>query len=170
MTERDFDPGDWVVHRSYGLGHIQKIEKKRIGGETNRYYRVENKDSIFWIPVNSGSLSRIRQIATKKELNKALRQLSTAPQPLPGNYKNRKRLLDQAYEDGSLVSACRIIRDLNGWRQKKTFNENERRLYDLLTTRLLREWSICSEIEISKARQKLNDLLATSTEKAAAAQ
>lgn len=160
MTEQLFETGDWVVHRSYGLGHIQKIERKRIGGETNRYYRVENKDSIFWIPVDTDTLSRIRPVATKKELNSALRKLASAPEDLPGNYKNRKRLLDEAYEDGSLTSACCVIRDLHGWRQKKTFNENERRLYDTLTTRLLREWSVCSNIDMPEARRELNELLA----------
>ncbi|MBN2556843.1 MAG: hypothetical protein JXA97_12960 [Anaerolineales bacterium] len=169
MTEQEFDPGDWVVHRSYGLGHIQKIEKKRIGGETLRYYRVENTNSIFWIPVDSKSLPRIRPVVTEKELKSALRQLASAPNDLPGNYKNRKRALEAAYEDGSLASACCIIRDLNGWKRKKTFNEHERRLYDTLTTRLLREWSVCSDIGVPEAHRELNELLAESLNKTSAA-
>ena len=120
MTELEFDTGAIGSSTEVtGLGHIQKIEKKRIDGETHRYYRVENRDSIFWIPVDSKSLPRIRPVATENELKSALRQLASAPDDLPGNYKNRKRILEEAYEDGSLASACSIIRDLNGWKTEE---------------------------------------------------
>jgi len=159
MTEKVYDPGDWVVHHNYGLGHIQRIEKKRIGGETQRYYRVKNNDSVFWIPVETGSKPRVRPIVTKRQLNAALKEFSKDPESLSRNYKQRKREIEEAVADGKLRSACGVIRDLYSWRQQKTFNEHERRIYDTLTKRLLREWSVCAGIKVQEARKKLNSLL-----------
>jgi len=167
MTEKVFDPGDWVVHKNYGLGHIQRIEKKRIGGETQRYYRVKNNESIYWIPVETESVERVRPMVSKRELNAALKQLSTPANPLSRNYKQRKHELEDAIKDGRLASVCRVIRDLHGWKQEKSFNEHERRIYDTQTKRLLREWSVCAGIKVSEARKKLNSLLKKGAEKVA---
>ena len=46
-----FAEGDWIVHLYHGVGQVISIESKSLDGNKVKYYKVQTKDSIYWVPV-----------------------------------------------------------------------------------------------------------------------
>jgi RNA polymerase-interacting CarD/CdnL/TRCF family regulator len=71
-----YEKGDWLVHPSYGIGQVKKIEKKKIEGRKTEFYRVEGENVTYWLPVGELEASRVRRLASKKEFRKSFARQS----------------------------------------------------------------------------------------------
>jgi RNA polymerase-interacting CarD/CdnL/TRCF family regulator len=92
-NKNSFSRGDWIVHLTHGIGRVRRIEKKTIGGKKAKYFRVESKDSVFWVPVEQAEQCRIRPVASPYQLRKALKVLKKPPQEETLDYKQRQELI-----------------------------------------------------------------------------
>ncbi|MBE9076032.1 transcription-repair coupling factor [Romeria aff. gracilis LEGE 07310] len=65
-------PGDYVVHRNYGIGRFLKLESLTIDSETREYLAIQYADGLLRVAADQmGSLSRYRTSAERQpELNK----------------------------------------------------------------------------------------------------
>ncbi|MFE4105783.1 transcription-repair coupling factor [Almyronema epifaneia] len=65
-------PGDYVVHRSHGIGRFLKLESLSVNQETREYLVIQYADGLLRVAADQvGTLSRYRVAAGKKpELNK----------------------------------------------------------------------------------------------------
>ena len=45
----NFQTGDRVMHSTYGLGHVQAIEKRTVDDTTTLYYMVQTADLTIWV-------------------------------------------------------------------------------------------------------------------------
>ncbi len=65
-------PGDFVVHRTHGIGRFLKLEKLAISGESRDYLVVQYADGLLRVAADQvGSLGRYRAIGEKApELNR----------------------------------------------------------------------------------------------------
>ena len=154
-----YNIGDWIVHNSYGIGQIKKIEKRPIHGEKTSTYRVKTRNGVYWIPLNLEKNPRIRRVVNKRKLNRALRMLKAKPKEMADNYKTRNKRIHQVFIDGSIYKMSRLLRDLIGLRQGKKLNNTELDAYDKLVTRLSREYQVCHEIPLDDAHQKILDVI-----------
>jgi RNA polymerase-interacting CarD/CdnL/TRCF family regulator len=157
--KRTFAKGDWIVHLTHGIGQVQRIEKKTLDGEKAKYFRVENKNSIFWVPVDEAEKSRIRPVASQYQLRKALKVLKEPPREETLNYKQRQELIKETRSDGSLPMICELVRDLSAMQAEKSLGENDRRSLTFFKRLLLQEWSICADMTIEDAKYKLREIL-----------
>jgi RNA polymerase-interacting CarD/CdnL/TRCF family regulator len=159
VEEPVFSRGDWIVHIFYGIGRVRRIEKKRLGGENTSYFRVEGKDSVFWVPVEQVEQSRVRPVASPYQLRKALKVLKKPPREVDLTHKQRQELIKKTRSDGSLLMICRLIRDLSAMQDAKSLGENDRRSLAFFKDLLLQEWSICADMTIEETRRRLQELL-----------
>jgi CarD family transcriptional regulator len=155
----DLAIGDWVVHLYHGVGQIKKIEKKRLNGNAQDYYRVKTHNSVFWVPVSNLNNDRIRPLTSPNELKKALKILQKPPQEMDTNHNKRKSRINTVKSDGSLQSALRLVRDLSAREAEKKLNTTEKRALERLKDHMLREWATCMHIDIEEASIRLNNLL-----------
>ena len=59
----EFDAGDYVVHPSYGVGSILRLEEKRLAEtEMRLYYVLAVENSTVWVPVNSTGAIGLRRV------------------------------------------------------------------------------------------------------------
>ena len=158
-TEREFTKGDWIVHLYHGVGQIKGVEKKLLNGKVHTYYKVKTYNSILWIPVDNANNDRIRPLSTEEELDEALRSLKKTPHEMDPNHTKRKSRIRDVKSDGSLLSICRLVRDLSARRIENKLNATEQRALQRLEDRLVREWSVCKNIEVGEATQRLNEML-----------
>lgn len=150
-----YSKGDWVVHLYYGVGQIEKIEKKTISENTTLYYRVATDNGTFWLPVKNANCDRVRPLATPGEMKAALNILKRKPRKMESDYKDRQKQIKKAQSDGSLHALCRIIRDLIARQKLKKLTTLEQKALDNFTDRLLKEWCLSMNIGQSDARQNL---------------
>ncbi len=161
MSEADeaFVKGDWIVHPTYGIGQIKRIEKKQIQGQKTRFYRVEREDTTYWLPTEEIGPSRARRLATRAQFRRAIKLLRKAPQEMDPNYKKRQSRIRKVMSKGSLRGVIRVIRDLWARQRKNRLSDTEKRALEQFIDNLVEEWSIAEGISSEEARAELHDLL-----------
>jgi len=155
----EFAEGDWIVHLYHGVGQIIDIEQKSLDGKTINYYKVQTKDSIYWVPVENVDIDRIRPLSTPKEIDNALRIIRRKPRKMSTDHMKRKSQINDVRSIGALDEVAKIIRDLSARQIADKLNDSEERALSQFTDRLISEWSVSKDISTSEAREKLNDIL-----------
>ena len=151
--------GDWIVHTYYGVGQIKGVETKQIDDTKTKYYKVETKNSIYFVPVSNIDNERIRPVASQYMLRKAKKILKETPQDFDTDHNLRKRQLTELLSDCSIETTTKIVRDLSGRRANFGLNDHEEKILEKLTDRLVLEWSITKGIELEKANQQFEEAL-----------
>ena len=152
-----FEIGDWIVHNYYGVGQIKRIEKKPIHGEKVKTFRVQTKDSVYWVPVKKKENPRIRRVVNRRKLRRALRILTSKPEGMAKNYRTRQKRINEVFEDGTIRESMKLLRDLYALGEIKKLNNTENQAVDKLEQRLTREYAACYEVSIQDARKKLRE-------------
>lgn len=156
---QSLNSGDWVVHNSYGIGQVQGIETKSIEGEGIDFLRIETEDSVFWIPVDADLNGRIRPVATPSKWKRILRTLKKPAKTMAESHQSRKKRIAEATSDGSLTSTAKLIRDLWGRKMRKGgLSDTESSVLQRLIERFIKEWSVCQQIPVSAAHERLYEI------------
>lgn len=158
-TNKPYSNGDWLVHPSYGIGQVKKIEKKRIEGRKIKFYRVEGEHSTYWLPVEELEGSRVRRLASRRQFRKAIELLKSAPREMDPDHTKRRSRIKDVMTTGSLRSVVRAIRDLSARNTEKRLSDTERRSLEQFIDGLVEEWAIAEGIEAHAARSELKDML-----------
>ncbi|MDX1415332.1 MAG: CarD family transcriptional regulator [Candidatus Promineifilaceae bacterium] len=151
---------EWVVHAHYGMGRIEGVEVKGISGDEKSYYRVESKDSTFWIPVEDMESELVRPVCDPDEIQKAVEELKDEPQELSSNYKQRQSHIQKIRIRNTPRASARLVRDLLALRRSKgLLNRIERHAFQTLKQQLAAEWAIVEGTRIEKIESRINQLL-----------
>ena len=154
-----FAKGDWIVHLYHGVGQVISIETKKLDGNKVKYYKVQTKDSLYWVPVGKVDEDRIRALSTPEEIDKALRIIRRRPRQMSDDHMQRKNQINDVRSIGALNEVAKIIRDLSARQAADKLNDSEERALSHFTERLVSEWSVSNDISIDEARQNLNEIL-----------
>jgi RNA polymerase-interacting CarD/CdnL/TRCF family regulator len=157
--ELPYSVGDWIVHYIYGVGQVKKVVKKRLNKTKALYYKVEAKDSVYWVPVEKSKSKRIRPVTTKTSLKRAIRLLKKAPDEMDPNHKKRESRINKIKAEGTLFSLCQIVRDLSAKERQSPLSTKDKQALETFKDLLLREWSVCVGISIEDARREMQDSL-----------
>ena len=155
----NFREGDPVMHWTYGLGQIIKLEERALSGSKNLYYAVKIQDMTVWVPADNKLETRLRPPTPKAGFKKLLAILSGPAEPLPEDRHERKTRLLELLKDGHAESLCRIIRDLYAFQKAKPLNENDQRILKQLRNVLLGEWGFSQSISQAQAELELQHSL-----------
>lgn len=151
--------GDWLVHPSYGIGQVKKIEKKKIEGQKIKFYRVEGDNTTFWLPVGKLENSRVRRLATRRQFRGAIKLLKKTPREMDPDHLKRRTRIKEVMSTGSLRAVVRAIRDLSARDSEKRLSDTERRALEQFIDTLVEEWAITEEIDEHEARTELQEML-----------
>ena len=154
-----FAKGDWIVHLYHGVGQVISIETKKLDGNKVKYYKVQTKDSLYWVPVGKVDEDRIRALSTPEEIDKALRIIRRRPRQMIADHMQRKNQINDVRSIGALDEVAKIIRDLSARQAADKLNDSEERALSHFTERLVSEWSVSNDISTDEARQNLNEIL-----------
>jgi RNA polymerase-interacting CarD/CdnL/TRCF family regulator len=165
-NEQTYKVGDWIVHLTYGVGQVKKLEKKPIGGTQQMCYHVRTNDGVFWLPVENADNERVRPIAGPKRIQRALNFLKRAPKKMAANFQSRRKRIKRVSLDGDLNTDLKLVRDLNARQFKKGLNATEQDAFNTIVKRFLQEWSLSKDIEIDEAHEMLEQFLKESRQKA----
>ncbi len=150
-----FKKGDWIVHASYGVGQILAVETKTLGEHEKKYFKVEARNSTFFVPVDNAENDHIRSIASRTKLRQAMKVLREPPQELDPDHNARKRQIAEMANAFSPENTAELVRDLAARRAARGLNDNEERTFELASLRLAREWAITEDMDFDEAHEKL---------------
>jgi RNA polymerase-interacting CarD/CdnL/TRCF family regulator len=160
----DFQPGDWVIHCTHGLGQVKSIEDRSFGGENIHYYMVQVADLTVWVPADENLGKRLRNPTRRSEFPTLLNTLSKPPESLPADRRQRSQHLIELLKDGKAETLCRVIRDLSALRRHRTWSDYDRDLMRRIQKTLIGEWSFAFSITPQDAEGRLQKLLSNHNE------
>jgi RNA polymerase-interacting CarD/CdnL/TRCF family regulator len=154
-TKRMYHRGDAVMHWTYGLGSVVRLENRELLGQKMLYYAVQVGDMTVWVPNDDQLLIRLRRPSTRGQLPKLRALLSKPGVTLPQDRHERKTLLLEMLKDGRAESLCKVIRSLVVFAKNHPLNDNDQALLKRAQTALLAEWSHALSVTPAQVEQQL---------------
>ncbi len=154
-----FKKGQAVMHWTYGLGKIVRLEHRSLLGQKTLYYAVAVGDMTVWVPADDQLESRLRKPSSKAQLRKLRLLLSRPGIQLPQDRHERKTLLLEQLKDGRAESLCRVIRSLITFGKAHGLNDSDEALLKRAQNALLGEWGYALSVTPQQAEQQLHRLV-----------
>ena len=155
----DFHAGDPVMHWTYGLGTVLRLEERNLSGEKALYYEVQIGDMTVWVPADDNLDSRLRTPTLAAKFMHLLTILSGPSETLPIDRQERKLLLLEWLKNGRAESLCRVIRSLSTYRNLRPLTDSDQALLKRSQNALLAEWGFALSVTPLQAEIELNRLL-----------
>jgi RNA polymerase-interacting CarD/CdnL/TRCF family regulator len=152
----NFHEGDTVMHWTYGIGQIVRLEERALSGPKTLYYAVQVGDMTVWVPADEKLGSRLRSPTSESGFKKLLAILSGPSEPLPNDRNERRTHLLELLRDGRAESLCKIIRDLSASEKK---NDSDQSVLRQAQNTLLGEWGFVLSVTHAQAAVELHRLL-----------
>ncbi len=152
--------GDTVMHWTYGLGQVLRMEARILSNKNTVYYMIQVAEMTIWVPADSNLQYRLRAPTSKSEFKQLFAILSGPGEPLPDDRYERKTHLLAQLKDGRAESLCRVIRDITTHQHRaRSLNETDMAILRRSQKILVGEWSYALGILPAQAERELNDLL-----------
>lgn len=151
--------GDTVMHWTYGLGQVLRMEARILSNKNTVYYMIQVDEMTIWVPADSNLQNRLRAPTSKADFKRLFAILSGPAEPLPDDrYERKTRLLAQL-KDGRAESLCRVIRDITAYQRVRSLNETDMAILRRSQKMLVGEWSYALGILPMQAERELSNLL-----------
>jgi CarD family transcriptional regulator len=155
-----FKAGDFIVHPTYGVGNIVRLEEKRLVEDQPRWYYVVVVDkSTLWVPVDENNGAGLRSVTPKKDLDRYRAVLKGPPEALERDHNKRRLLINERVKHGSFQSLCEAVRGLSAQSWKRPLSEADLTLLQRLSHSLCREWAASASVPLPDATAEVQALL-----------
>jgi RNA polymerase-interacting CarD/CdnL/TRCF family regulator len=155
----NFHEGDSVMHWTFGLGTVIRMEERNMSGKEIMYYAIQIGDMTIWVPADSMLNSRLRFPTSENGFEKLKSILSGPGEALPDDRHQRKTILLELLKDGSAESLCRVIRSLVTYRKVRSLNDNDQAILKRTEKALIGEWGASYSVTPIQAELELHHLL-----------
>ncbi|QAT43547.1 CarD family transcriptional regulator [Aminipila luticellarii] len=149
--------GDKVVYPMHGAGVIEKIEEKKILGETRKYYilKLPCGDMKVMIPVENSNDVGVREIISEEELKGVLSALKDDSSQMPSNWNRRYRENMEKLKTGDVMEVAEVVRNLVRMDRQKKLSTGEKKMLTNAKQILLSEIILVRDIGQNEA----NDII-----------
>jgi CarD family transcriptional regulator len=162
MEEIMFKTGDLAVYPAHGVGRIESIETKSIGGKKQDFYimRILENDMKIMIPINNAEAVGLRQLIGSDDVPRVYEILKTREVSVNGGTWNRRyREYMEKIKTGSIYELAEVLRDLTVLKGDKELSFGERKMLDTARTLLLKELSIVRSISEEEVEEEVGEML-----------
>jgi CarD family transcriptional regulator len=149
LNTRIFKSTDKVVYPGHGVGVINSVLAKSIGGTQQQVYEITIVSSgmKIMVPVSQAESVGLRRVVDKKAVDKVYAILRDRNFKIDTQTWNRRfREYSQKIKTGSVYEIAEVLRDLSVLSADKELSFGEKKMLDTAQTLLV------SEIAIAKSR------------------
>ena len=159
--EYRFNPGDFVVYPTHGVGKVLDITQDEVGGQTLELIAVSfDKDRMTMrIPMTRMQKTGLRPLSSKDIMNSALKNLKGKPKVKKTMWSRRSQEYDAKINSGDPCLIAEVVRDLHKPADKGEQSYSERQVFEQALNRLAHEYAACENIGIDEASLKLKNIL-----------
>ncbi len=156
-----FKVDDLAVYPAHGVGRIEAIEEKDIGGTRQLFYimRILDNDMKIMIPQNNAENVGLRNIISDEEVEQVYRILKKKDVEFTTQTWNRRyREYMEKIKTGSIFDLATVLRDLYILQMDKPLSFGEKKMMDTARGLLIKELSIArgkKESEIEKGIEEI---------------
>lgn len=145
-----FKVGDLAVYPAHGVGLIEAIEEKEIGGSTLVFYvmRILENDMKIMIPRDNTKTVGLRYIISQKDVEKVYSILEEKDIKFTSQTWNRRyREYMERIKTGSIFDLAAVLRDLYILQMDKPLSFGEKKMLETAKALLVKELSIARDKE-----------------------
>ena len=156
-----FAAGDMAVYPAHGVGVIQAIETKTIGGVDQSFYvmKILDNDMTIMIPTANCKNVGLRSIISAKEVDKVLTILMERDIQISSQTWNRRyRDYMDKIKTGSVFEVAVVLRDLYLLSDDKELSYGERKMMDTARNLLVKEISLARKEDENKVAKQLESI------------
>lgn len=156
-----FNPGDFVVYPTHGVGKVVSVEKEEIAGHTLELFVISfDRDRMtLRVPVSKAANSGLRKLSSKKRMDEAIQTLKGRPRVKRTMWSRRAAEYDIKINSGDPVSIAEVVRDLHRNVGQPDQSFSERQIYEQARDRLASELAAVEKTDVDKATLKLEQIL-----------
>lgn len=155
-----YNVGDRVVHPSYGVGYVIRLEARRFAeAEARLYYEITIEKGTVWVPVEPHDTNGLRPVTTREDLAGYRRTLRSRPAALNQDRRLRQSELTARLRQGSFQTTCEVVRDLTARSWNKALGDTEMTLLHRVQDNLCHEWAMAQGVSVAEATQEVQALL-----------
>jgi CarD family transcriptional regulator len=157
-----FKIGDLAVYPAHGVGKIESIEIKTIGGKKQEFYiiRILENDMKIMIPIQNAGAVGLRQLVDSGDIPVVYDILKSKEVSVNGGTWNRRyREYMEKIKTGSIFELAQVLRDLTLLKGDKELSFGERKMLDTARTLLLKELSIVMDISEEAVEKEIHEIL-----------
>jgi len=156
-----FNPGDFVVYPTHGVGKVLSVEESEIAGHTLELFVISfDRDRMtLRVPVTKAANSGLRKLSSKKRMDEAIQTLKGRPRVKRTMWSRRAAEYDIKINSGDPVSIAEVVRDLHRNVGQPDQSFSERQIYEQARDRLASELAAVEKTDVEKATKKLESIL-----------
>jgi CarD family transcriptional regulator len=157
-----FNVGQMAVYPAHGVGVIESIQEKDVGGLPQRFYimRLLDNDMIIMIPTNNAKNIGLRKVIDTKSVLDIYEILRTRPTRINTTTWNRRyRDYMDKIKTGSPLRVAEVLRDLTLLKLEKELSFGERKMLDTAKNLLVKELSLVNNMKEEEIEAQLQDIL-----------
>jgi CarD family transcriptional regulator len=146
---KGFKVGDKIVYPGHGVGEVESVQSKQIGGVEQQFFNIKILDSgmKIMVPVMQAESVGLRRVVDKKTIEKVYDILKDRDFKVDTQTWNRRfREYSQRIKSGSVFEIATVLRDLSVLSSGKELSFGEKKMLDTA------ENLLASEIAVAKAR------------------
>lgn len=162
QKNKHFKPGDLAVYPAHGVGRIESIESREIGGSFQDFYimKIIENNMVIMIPTKNVSSVGLRDIIDENNIQDVYNViLKRRKNPIDNQTWNRRyREYMDKIKTGSLYDVAEVFRDLFLLKLRKDLSFGERKLLDTAKGLLLKELCISTSREEDSILSEIESL------------
>lgn len=156
--EVEFSQGDKVVYPAHGLGIIDAIQVRSVGGSQQKFYNISIVETgmKIMVPVGQAKTVGLRRVVDPTTVDRVYDILRDKDIEIDNQTWNRRyREYSQKIKTGSVLEIASVIRDLTVLKIEKELSFNERRMLDTAQGLLVKELSIAKSSTEDSIKEEL---------------
>lgn len=159
--EYRFNPGDFVVYPTHGVGKVVDITESEVGGQKLELIAVNfDKDRMTMrIPMTNMGKTGLRALSSKDMMQTALDSLKGKPKVKKTMWSRRSQEYDAKINSGDPCLIAEVVRDLHKPADKGEQSYSERQVFEQAFGRLAHEYAACEAIDVEEASARLRNIL-----------
>ena len=149
VTRYTFKAGDMAVHPAHGVGEVERLEDRDLGGRKTTCYVIKIKDSGLKVMVPTEAAARVglRPVMKKKEAQHILEILKAPEVAVDLQPWNRRfRAYTEMLKSGLPSEIAKVLRDMYRLKFDKDLSFGERRLLDQARSLLVQELALARKV------------------------
>ncbi len=156
-----FDVGELAVYPAHGVGIIEAIEEKELGGAKHIFYvmRILENDMKIMIPKNNAGNVGLRAIISQKDVEEVYSILEEKDVKFtPQTWNRRYREYMEKIKTGSIFDLAAVLRDLYILQKDKPLSFGERKMLETARGLLVKELSIAKNKKEEEIAQGIESI------------
>ena len=113
--EYRFNPGDFVVYPTHGVGKVVDITQSEVGGQKLELIAVnfDKERMTMRIPMTNVGKTNLRPLSSREIMDSALESLKGKPKIKKTMWSRRSQEYDAKINSGDPCQIAEVVRDLN---------------------------------------------------------